>query len=725
MEIQRRGNRSFYCRRAGSAHLARTPRRRPPAPAGRWGEGSILAWLAILFSATAAAAPAADYPRARLAAGAQALAATVDAAAGTGALPAFVQALGGSIAQQDLSFVLARFSAAMDAPAVADRQWSRAAEIAARRGDADASISALAEQSDALLGLGDYDRALTLAGRLRELAKQTGDLSAEARAENVIGVVERRLGHLDASLAHHQASLDRFRADANPIGTARALSDLGTTWRDRGDFARALDAALEVAASRERSGDRLDNAYRNLALLYREIEDVDTARDYFRRALEVAEHKGVPSAYSTVIGSYASLLNDNGDYDRALDAAEEALAIDNALGDRPHQGLEHLEIGRALLGRKQTQAAAPHLDEALQLGRVLEQREIVARALLAMSEIALGGNDLLRARGLLDEAVAGLEASRLRPQLAQAYALREQLARSEHDDAAALRFAHKYANEREKLLGVSASRRLAALEVRHARADAEQRLALMAKDNELGAARVESQQMQRRLYAGAAAALAVLLLALVWRHAGVHRLNRALAARNDEIERQRAALAEANAQLEQQARDLYHAATTDWLTGAANRRHLLDQLERRIAESRRQESDLALLIVDFDHFKQINDLRGHSFGDRALVEGVQAMRECIGADDLLGRIGGEEFVIVMHEREGARVVLLAERIRLRVAAALGALIPELDGVATISIGIAFLAELPAAAQAGALLEAADRALYAAKSEGRNRVRRYA
>ena len=725
MEIQRRGNRSFYCRRADSAHPARAPRRRPPAPAGRWGEGSVLAWLALLFSATAAAAPADDYPRARLAAGAQALTATVDAAAGTGALPAFVETLGGRAAEQDLMLALARFSSAMDAPAVADRQWSRAGELAARRGDTDASISAFTEQSDALLGLGDYDRALALAGRLRALAQRSGDLSAAARAENVIGVVERRRGHLDASLAHHQASLDRFRADANPIGAARTLSDLGTTWRDRGDFARALDAALEVAASRERSGDRLENAYRNLALLYREIEDVDTARDYFRRALEVAERKGVPSAYSTVVGSYASLLNDSGDYERALDAAEEALAIDSALGDRPHQGLEHLEIGRALLGRKQTQAAAPHLDEALQLGRALEQREIVARALLAMSEIALGGNDLLRARGLLDEAVAGLEASRLRPQLAQAYAMREQLARAEHDDAAALRFAHKYANEREKLLGVSASRRLAALEVRHARADAEQRLALMAKDNELGAARVESQQMQRRLYAGAAAALAVLLLALVWRYAGMYRLNRTLAARNDEIERQRAALAEANAQLEQQARDLYQAATTDWLTGAANRRHLLDQLERRIAESRQQRRDLALLIVDFDHFKQINDRRGHSFGDRALIEGVLAMRECIGAGDLLGRIGGEEFVIVLHEREGAQVVLLAERIRMRVAAALGVLIPELDGVATISIGIAFLAELPAAAQAGALLEAADRALYAAKSEGRNRVRRYA
>jgi len=715
----------LYWRGCAAAQAAHLPRRRRPALRAavrpRWSEGTALAWLAALVSATALAA--AQPPLARLAAGAQALAGAVDAAAGSGALPELVQALGGAAARQDLLLALAHFSAAMDAPATAERQWARAGEAAAARGDRDASLAAVAAQADVLLGLGDYERALALAGRLGALARAAGDAAAQGLAENVAGVVERRRGRLDAALARQQAALARFGEAGDAAGATRALADLGTLWRDRGDFARALDAALEVAARRERSGDNLENAYRNLALLYREIEDTDAARGYFRRALDAAARKGVPSAYAPVIGSYASLLNDVGEHDQALAAAEEALAIDAALGDLPHQGLEHLEIARALIGRRRPDEAEPHLDEALRLGRALGQREIVARTLLASSEVALAGSDLLRARGLLDEAIAGLEASRLRPQLVQAYALREQLARAERDDAAALRFAHKHADERERLLGVRASRQLAMLEARHARADAEQRLALMAKDAELNAARAERQQLQRRLYAGAAAALAVLLIALVWRHVGVHRLYRALAARNGEIERQRAALAEANAQLARQAGDLYQAATTDWLTGAANRRHLLGVLDRRIAECRRDGADLALLLVDFDHFKEINDRHGHAFGDRALVEGARAMRGCIGADGLLGRIGGEEFVVVPRERDGAEVMALAERIRACVGEALAALAPERS--ATISVGVAFLAALPAQAPAGALLEAADRALYAAKSEGRNRVRRHA
>ena len=87
------------------------------------------------------------------------------------------------------------------------------------------------------------------------------------------------------------------------------------------------------------------------------------------------------------------------------------------------------------------------------------QREIVARALLHLADVAMTTHDRLRAHGLLDEAIAELESARLRPQLALAYSMREQLARADHDDAAALRFAHKYAAEREELLGGKPERR--------------------------------------------------------------------------------------------------------------------------------------------------------------------------------------------------------------------------------------------------------------------------
>lgn len=692
-----------------------------PGPPGR--TRTLL--LALAMPACAALAQPAEFPRAQLARGAQRLAHEVDAGLGDGAVQATVEALGGRATLQRWLFLLADVSAALDAPALADGQLRQATELALRRGDREAAIDALSVSAQSALALGDYPGALALADRLRVLARQAGDRAGEAQADTVAGVIARRRGQLDSALRLQQRAIAAFREAGDDVGAMRALSDLGTIWRDRGDYARALDAQLEATAARERSGDRLDNVYRNVALLYREIEDHAAARDYFQRALAKADERGIPSAYASVVGSWASLLNDLGEYAAAHAAAAEALAIDTALGDKPHQGLEHLEIGRALLGQGDMEAATRHLDEALRLGRELGQREIVARALLHLTEAAMARHDMLRARGLIDEAMAGLETARLRPQLAQAYALREQLARVQHDDAEALRYAHKHAAAREELIGIRASRQLAALEARHARAANEQRLVLLAKDNDLQAARLAQQELQRRFGLAAIAGLGLLLVALVWRHLGVRRLNRELALRNAEIERQRAALGEANLRLQVQAADLRMAAATDSLTRTSTRREVLERLDERFAECLESGHSLALMLIDFDHFKQINDICGHLGGDRALVAGAAALRDCLGADDLLGRFGGEEFIAIVRNREPAIAMALAERMRTQVAEELARLMPDLKNIATISIGVAFLADLAADARPEQLLEAADQALYEAKHDGRNRVRRRA
>jgi diguanylate cyclase (GGDEF)-like protein len=682
--------------------------------------------LLIALTAVATATTAAEeYPLARVVTGSRQIAAAVDATLADDTTVRLADAIGGPWARQYLLATAGDICSALDLPDVANRLWTRALPAAQRRGDTAATILLTTLVAQSSLALGDYERSRELAERLRLLAHRYGDVSAEAQAENALGVLERRSGRLDEAVAHQQRALDLFKSVGNGIGAMRALSDLGTIWRDRGDFAQALDAQLEAVAERERSGDRLSNVYRNLALLYREIEDTAASRAYFERATEAAIHSGVPSMYSSVTGAYSSLLNDIEDYAAARKAAEEALAIDTALGDRPHQGFEHLELGRALLGEKQTVAAIDHLDRALAIGRELGQRELVARSLLHQTEIALAQREYLRARGLIDEAIAGLEATRLRPQLAQAYALREQLARAEHDDAEALRYAHKSATAREELIGIRASRQLSALEVRHARSDADQRLVMLAKDNELQSARLQAQAVQRRFGAIGLAGLALALLALIWRYRGVRRLNRALELRNVEIERQRAALGEANTRLEQQAAELYQAATTDWLTGVSNRRDVLERIERALRESRAGGDEFAVLLVDFDHFKQINDLRGHLLGDRALTIGAHAMRDCLDEGDLLGRFGGEEFIAAIRARTPAEVMAVAERMRTHVAGQLAWLMPELRGIATVSIGIAFLSDTGDDSDVAALLEAADRALYAAKHDGRNRVHRYA
>ena len=688
-----------------------------------------LAAAATLVAATAPGglvrAAETEYPRAIAASSALHFSQSLAESLKTPATVAIIHAVGGSAADGWTVVIAGNLFSAIGALGAADVEWQRAAQIAARRHDAGMLANALAQRVEIALSQGDYARCETLALELARVAGPSGNQVQAAFAEANLGVIERRRGHLDGALEHQERALNLYRTASDPYGTAQSLTNLATVYRDRGDFAKALDMALDAVVLREKTGDKLEIAYRNVALLYREIEDATIARVYFERALDVAAKRGAPAAYSPVVGAYAGLLNDLGEFPAAQKASEEALAIDTALGDRPHQGLEHLELGRALLGQHQNEAAAAELETALKVGREVGQREIVARSLLDLAAIALLEHDRLRAHGLLDEAIAGLEAARLRPQLALAYASREQLARAEHDDADALRFAHKYASEREELLGIRASRQLGALETKHARAEAEARVALLSKDNELKAALLGKQQLERRIGLVAMGSLVALLLLMVWRFVGVNRLNHALARRNAEIERQRVALSGANDKLEQQAIELYQSAITDSMTGVANRAHSLRVLSREIEDCERDGRELALLLIDFDHFKQINDAHGHLFGDGVLVAGVEAMRRCLRAGDLLGRIGGEEFVAIVTDRDPDAVIALAERLRARVAEKLGEQCPELRDAATVSIGVARLAQLESPARLENLLEAADKALYAAKSGGRNRVQRYA
>ncbi len=248
----------------------------------------------------------------------------------------------------------------------------------------------------------------------------------------------------------------------------------------------------------------------------------------------------------------------------------------------------------------------------------------------------------------------------------------------------------------------------------------------MTKDNQLQTARLQQQQLQRNYGLATLAGLSVLLALLAWRFFGVRRLNRALAHRNAEIEAKRAALSDANQRLEHQAEQLYHAAISDPLTGVSNRGHLLRQLDQHISDCARDGRELAALMIDFDHFKQINDTRGHLFGDRVLVAGVQTLRQWLEPGDLLGRYGGEEFIAVIAGQDVAGVRALAERlrVRVRVAETLATFAPELKTTATISIGVAMISQLPHPARLEALIDAADKAVYMAKEKGRNRVMNY-
>lgn len=186
-----------------------------------------------------------------------------------------------------------------------------------------------------------------------------------------------------------------------------------------------------------------------------------------------------------------------------------------------------------------------------------------------------------------------------------------------------------------------------------------------------------------------------------------------------QVRERTAELEQRNRELKEQRRAIEALANTDALTGALSRRHFLELAGRERARAAREGGGLAVLLLDIDHFKRVNDTHGHAGGDAVLRAFHATCAAQLRAHDLLGRLGGEEFGVVLPAtgREVARQV--AERLRAAVAAGPVTLPGGAAVAITVSIGLAFTAS--AAEDIDSLLAAADAALYRAKREGRNRV----
>jgi two-component system cell cycle response regulator len=172
------------------------------------------------------------------------------------------------------------------------------------------------------------------------------------------------------------------------------------------------------------------------------------------------------------------------------------------------------------------------------------------------------------------------------------------------------------------------------------------------------------------------------------------------------------------AELVRARESLRRQALTDLVTGLRNRRAILDLLDKEMQRAARHRAPVGVIVVDLDHFKVANDTYGHIFGDEVLRTCADRMRAVIRSYDAVGRLGGEEFLVVLGECTPDIVVAVAERMRRAVAAAP---IPATGTyVQTASFGAA-VAPAGSCSSPESLVHAADAAMYRAKEAGRNRV----
>lgn len=183
-------------------------------------------------------------------------------------------------------------------------------------------------------------------------------------------------------------------------------------------------------------------------------------------------------------------------------------------------------------------------------------------------------------------------------------------------------------------------------------------------------------------------------------------------------EKDRAQLKQFAAELAISNRRLEHAAMTDLLTGLPNRRAGMEAVAKAWSAAQRTGQEVAVLMIDVDHFKSVNDRHGHAVGDLVLREVAKAIQAAARKHDSVSRFGGEEFLLVCHDADARTALLAAERLR-RLVKSLKVSISGVDIHTTVSIGVA--SREADMVDADDMVRGADNALYAAKHGGRDRI----
>ncbi len=163
---------------------------------------------------------------------------------------------------------------------------------------------------------------------------------------------------------------------------------------------------------------------------------------------------------------------------------------------------------------------------------------------------------------------------------------------------------------------------------------------------------------------------------------------------------------------------LEHMAITDELTGLANRRFFIWQAQKEMARASRSDQPLSLLMMDIDHFKEVNDTYGHEVGDQVLKKLSSLLQSTLREGDQSGRMGGEEFAVLLPQTVSESAREIAERIR---ALAEGLSIPTEQGTCSVTVSVGVATRQKTTQDLEHLMRSADKAMYQAKSKGRNRV----
>lgn len=538
------------------------------------------------------------------------------------------------------------------------------------------------------------ERALALAESGLRTATREQDRLSVARFITCKAYATEVAGDMAAAAEMYERALSAAQASENSEAIADALAYRGENRHYQGryddalvDLNRAFDLYTRIG---EAGGRRYTlNAMANL---YSDphVGEFDKAIEYYRQILKQDMAVGAKGAVATALFNIASAYEEKGDYVAALRDFRRALAIDRALGDREAVIEEERAIGRVLTAQGKPEEAIPMIDRALAYFDEVDNADGLARTRIVRATA-------LRKLGRFDEALREIDQARAHfvrsdnsRYLAFVYAERGEILAALGNWREAYAQAQTLREVESRLERRLRQERTSRLRVQFDAARKEEQNAQLQAENRRRTAELESARRVRnlqRVVIGLCGALLLLLGTMALQQLQRNRKMRAL-------------------------------AMTDDLTALPNRRHILKYLDGQRKAAAEDATPLSLIAFDVDHFKRINDRYGHGVGDRVLASVARLVADGLRAEDRVGRIGGEEFLIVSPATTRADAQAIAERLRGAIESARLHGDGE-DARLSASFGVV---ELTAADRdSESLLKRADDALYRAKHEGRNRV----
>jgi diguanylate cyclase (GGDEF)-like protein len=558
---------------------------------------------------------------------------------------------------------------------VLSNRTTEALDLAERMQAAGASGNDPALRAGALLIRSDYEhwagnsaKAHELAANAREVAAQSTDEYVRFATAYAAGVTARMMGRVDASLA----SLEE----------ARALAELAQSpYRQSSAYYQlsVLDMMLKQP----------DRALENALVAYRQARAAGSAFGMVRA--KMAESAALEALHRPR---------------QELAALQEALAIARNAGSRVAEALAVVNLADIYLRRKDYRKAHELAKEALDLGRGLDDTALMSVSKLNMGLALLGMGRIDAGRRLADEAVAEYERTGATAEIAET--LREYGAYLEQvsDFKGALSLFHREQKLNAEVALAAREKAVLELQSKYESDKRKREIELLNRERDLQSAELRNRELEQRVWWSLAAVFGVSFFVIAVLYHKLRVTNRLLALKNVALHQQ---------------------SSRDPLTALYNRRHFQEFIRDLPAPNERRrgagESPVqALLLIDIDHFKQINDRLGHAAGDAVLMAVAQRLRDTLRETDMIVRWGGEEFLVFVPVAPLERM----DEIVLRVMNAIGGEpIGYLGHVIRVTASIGYL-PMPLPPDDVRLnwdgaIRLVDKALYMAKMQGRNRA----